>query len=100
MSYLIVKADPALVAGLNGSGSHCRSAVLLPGAVTRSPVIIAQGLTVDPEPEAEHAGVTETQPHVSGRGRRGHVLHPKLDLQRVHRHQTYIMIISFCSSQL
>lgn len=92
------KADPALAAGVNGSGSHCRNAVLLPGAVTRSPLLIAQGLTADPEPEAEHAGVTETQPHVSGGGHRGHVLHPKLDLLRVHRHQVHVFISAVSQS--
>lgn len=83
------KADPALVSGPNGSGSR-RGAVLLAGAVTCGPLLVAHDLTAHPEPEADHAGVTETQPHVRSGGARRHLLQPALDLLRDHRHQVHV----------
>ncbi len=89
-----------IIVGPNGSGSDHRIALIQSGVVIRSPLIVADGVTVDPEPDPQCAGVTQTQPHVIGRGAHFHEqdLHPSLHLLRIHRHQVHAYVSAVSQS--
>ncbi len=81
-----------VIVGPNGSRSDCPITLVQSGVVIRSPLIVADGVTADPEPDPQCAGVTQTQPHVIGGGACFHEqdLHPLLHLLRIHRHQVHV----------
>ncbi len=87
-----------IIKGPNGSGSDHRIVLVQSGVIIRSPLIVADGVTVDPEPDPQCAGVTQTQPHVIGRGARGHIHHPPLHLLRIHRHQVHAYVSAVSQS--
>ncbi|TRZ00578.1 hypothetical protein DNTS_004500 [Danionella cerebrum] len=87
------KTDPAVFSSrLHGSFSLLYSAIFWSQAMAKSPVLIADHLSVQPDPHVHAAEVVQTQPDALCRSSFNHVPHATLHLDRINRDQIHVML--------